>query len=473
MKYRHVLSRRTLLKAGGIAVGLPFLDCMLEKSAFGAPADAPVSLVTLLHGLGTPDPCLNRGFNGPLAVYKPFVDASKLSIFTNVDMTAAADQPVVAQHHNGQAYVFSGYRTKLAPGFNIIPQGPTLHYAVMKQQYPQGSPTLFKVMDCGIYFRRGINYQRMRIWDETGKNAADFQDLADPGAFFDKVFGSMPAPMSQDPKARAAHSILDYLIPAYQKFTGGASNLPPGDIAVLQNHLDRIRQLEQSVYGGAGQIALGVKPPASMTRPTPPPLKYNIDGSSCGDPANVYKVSPKDFETAYQIMADLFVAGLEMELYRFGNLSFDSGGGHTHFTGPSPNPDDPNFSFDINPHANYHAWDPANANIVKIGTAHNFFAHRNVAQVLTKMDSTAFLGPNGKTVLANTLVLVGSEVGTNHDVTRMFHGIAGGNGKFKMGLNSNAVTKAIEMYSAIGKVYGLPKVGDGLGYVSDATTILA
>src|SRR5260370_36032083 len=158
MKYRHVLSRRTLLKAGGIAVGLPFLECMLEKSVYGAPADAPVGLVSLMHGLGTPEPCLNRGFSGPLAVYKPFIDANKLSIFTNIDMTAAADQPVVAQHHNGQAYLFSGYRTKLAPGFNIIPQRPTLHYAVLKQQYPHGRPTLFKIVACGIYLRRGINY---------------------------------------------------------------------------------------------------------------------------------------------------------------------------------------------------------------------------------------------------------------------------------------------------------------------------
>jgi hypothetical protein len=55
----------------------------------------------------------------------------------------------------------------------------------------------------------------------------------------------------------------------------------------------------------------------------------------------------------------------------------------------------------------------------------------------------------------------------------MFHGVAGGNGRFKMGLNSNTRTKAIELYSAIGKTYGLAKVGDGVGYQSDAVAILA
>jgi Protein of unknown function (DUF1552) len=470
MKYRHVLSRRTVLRGGAVAIGLPFLDCMLEKSVFGAPADAPVGVVSLMHGLGTPDILLDRGLLGTLQYYKPLIDAGKLSIFTNIDMTAAADQPVVAQHHYGQPYLFSGYRTNIAAGFNVLPTGPTLHFSVMKQNYPTGAPTRFRIMDCGIYFRRGINYQFKRIWDDQGNNAADFEDLASPVDFFDKVFGTLPAPMQQDPKTRAAKSILDYLVPAYQKYTGAGSNLPPRDVVVLQNHLDRIRQLEQSVYG-AGGVAQATAPMVSVTRPTPPNLNYKVDGGSCGAPASVYVVSPADFQTAYQIMADMWVAALESDYYRFGNLSFDSGGGHTNFVGPMPHPDNPNFVFNGNPHANYHAWNPATASIVAIATGHNHFVHRNVAQVLAKMNSTAFPGPNGKTLLDNCLVLVGSEVGTNHDVTRMFHGIAGGNGRFNMGINSNTQVKAIELYSAIGKKFGLTKVGDGRGYVSDSAAL--
>ena len=124
MKYRHVLSRRTLLKAGGVAVGLPFLDCMLEKSVYGAPADAPASLVSLMYGLGTPDILLDRGYGGPLGAYKPFVDANKLSLYTNIDMGAAADQPTVGQHHYGQPYLFSGYRTVIAGGSTVFRWAP-------------------------------------------------------------------------------------------------------------------------------------------------------------------------------------------------------------------------------------------------------------------------------------------------------------------------------------------------------------
>jgi hypothetical protein len=70
-------------------------------------------------------------------------------------------------------------------------------------------------------------------------------------------------------------------------------------------------------------------------------------------------------------------------------------------------------------------------------------------------------------------VLVGSEVGNNHDVSRMHHVIAGGNGRFKMGLNSNDRIKAIDLYNALGKSYGMAKVGDGFDYKADATAILA
>src|SRR5216684_3680919 len=154
MKYRHVLSRRTMLMGPGVAIGLPFLDCMLEKSAFGAAPTAPVSVVSLLHGLGTPDILVNRGYGGPLGAYKPLIDAGKLSLYTATDMGAASDAPKTGQHHYGQPYLFSGYRCVLDGGLNAVSKGPTLHYSIMKQSYPAGVPTPFKIIDVGVYFRR-------------------------------------------------------------------------------------------------------------------------------------------------------------------------------------------------------------------------------------------------------------------------------------------------------------------------------
>jgi hypothetical protein len=68
--------------------------------------------------------------------------------------------------------------------------------------------------------------------------------------------------------------------------------------------------------------------------------------------------------------------------------------------------------------------------------------------------------------------LIGSEVGTNHDVSRVFHAFAGGAGRLALGKHVTDRTKAIELYSALGRSYGLESVGDGRDYVSDASALL-
>jgi hypothetical protein len=164
---------------------------------------------------------------------------------------------------------------------------------------------------------------------------------------------------------------------------------------------------------------------------------------------------------------------LEADMFRFGNLSFESGGGHTHLVGPYAHPDDPNYAFNGNPHYDYHRLSADDPEAIVVGTAHNHFIHKNIATVLDKLNSRAFPGANGKTLLENVAVLIGSEVGTNHDVSRVFHAFGGGAGRLALGQHVTNRTKAIELYNALGHSYGLQSVGDGRDYVSDATVLLA
>lgn len=466
MNYRFKLSRRTLLKASGITLGLPFIESMSTRSVWGAEPDPGAAMISLMYGLGSPYFVLDRGLDGPLQYYRDLLNAGQVSLFTDINMSAAADNPGDAQHHNGQPYLFSGYRTQLTTGNNVIPQGPSLHFETMLANYPDGVPSPYRVIDCGIYFRRGLNYQYQRIYDREGRNAADFEDLAAPVELFEKLFGTVPQGGEMDAKQRAARSILDYLRPAYEKYTGGSSPLPEADKAVLSNHLERIRQLEKNVYAAAE------RPVVQIERPNQPPLEYNVDGGNDSEPDRVYRVNPTDFENAYQLMADVFVAGLEGDMFRFGNLSFDSGGGHTYFSGAYAHPDDQNYAFDGNPHNDYHRLATDDPIAVAVGTAHNHFIHKNIAMVLQKLGSRAFPGANGKTLLDNVAILIGSEVGTNHDVGRVFHGFAGGGGRLALGKHVTERTKAIELYSALGHAYGLETVGDGRDYESDATVLL-
>ncbi len=468
MRYRHVLERRTLLRAGGIAVALPFLDAMIESSAHGAAGDAPVGVISLMHGLGTPGMFLDRGFAGQLQYYKPFVDSGKLSLFTNVDMTAATDGAAAdAQHHHGQPYLFSGHLTGLN-GTTVLPKGPSMHWSIQKQSYPAQVPTQFKIIDCGIYFRRNINYQRIRLWDDMGRNAADIQDLASPMDMFDELFGALPPATepATDGNRRAARSILDYLMADYQKLTGPNSSLPPRDIATIKNHLEWVRNLETSAAYSLDNAVTRV----DVMRPSPPNLPYKIDGG--GEDA-AYHVVATDFERAYQVMADLFVAGLQMDLFRFGNLSFEAGGGHTWFTGSYATPDNASYVFDGAPHYNYHQGFTRSAGTVELASSYTHMVHKNLAIVLDKLSKAPAPAGAGKSLLDTLCVLIGSEVGENHDVSRMFHAVAGGDGRLRLGAMSNERVKAIELYGAIGKAYGLSSVGDGRQYEKDFSGLLA
>ncbi len=463
MKYNKVLSRRTLLQGAGISVCLPFLESMRIESVYGAEPIPNLMFLSLMHGLGSPPDIVDRGYEGPLGYYQGLVEQNKLTIFPDIDMRACADNPVDAQHHSGQPYLFSGYKTKFLSGNNVDPQGPSMHFAMMKHHYPMGPPTPFRVIDTGIYFRRGINYQYQRIFDEQGRNAADFEDLASPVTLFEKLFGSTPN--LDAAKSRAELSIIDYLIPAYKQYTTGRKQLPSSDIVTLNNHLERLRQLEVNIYDPKRQQI-------QVFKPNSPDLDYTVDGGSCGSPSSVYRVDPVDFETAYQQSAELFAIGAAADYFRFGNLSFDSGGGHTYFNGAYPTPDDQNYTFAGNTHATYHKYDPNKPPDPAI-VSHQWLVHKNLALALKKLDNENFLMENGKTVLENAIVMIGSEVGANHDCTRVLHSVAGGSGRLQMGQYVKQRTRAIELYNAIGHTFGLDSVGDGRDYRSDASVIIS
>src|ERR1022692_1879723 len=73
MKYHHVISRRAVLRGGTIAIGLPFLESMIQSSAHAQTVNAPIGMLSLMYGLGTPDIFLDRGLAGTLQYYQSLI----------------------------------------------------------------------------------------------------------------------------------------------------------------------------------------------------------------------------------------------------------------------------------------------------------------------------------------------------------------------------------------------------------------
>ena len=125
MKYKKVLSRRTLLRgAGSIAIALPFLDAMRTTSVYGAEPAPPARCVTLFFGLGVPKELQADGFTGPLAPLAALGD--KLALCRGVNLYEA--DGAENNHFDGSGGCF----TALEPDTISKAGGPSIDQVVKR-----------------------------------------------------------------------------------------------------------------------------------------------------------------------------------------------------------------------------------------------------------------------------------------------------------------------------------------------------
>ncbi|MEM9194278.1 MAG: hypothetical protein AAGF12_34195, partial [Myxococcota bacterium] len=88
MKYKKVMSRRTMLRgAGTVAIGLPLMEAMRTTSVFAAAPEPPVRAYNVFFGLGMPTPLHSEGYSGVIEPLMPVQD--KLAILRGVDQVRA------------------------------------------------------------------------------------------------------------------------------------------------------------------------------------------------------------------------------------------------------------------------------------------------------------------------------------------------------------------------------------------------
>ena len=146
MKYKNVLSRRTMLRgAGGVAVALPFIEEMRTATSAMAAADEPAGrCVTMYIGNGLPSDLTRLGYDGPLSPLKAVQD--KIGCFARLDLdgTRGGDE----FGHN-DAGTFTGKSAN-----NSKAKGPTIDQKILQETYAQGTTdTAFQTVSAGIYHR--------------------------------------------------------------------------------------------------------------------------------------------------------------------------------------------------------------------------------------------------------------------------------------------------------------------------------
>jgi hypothetical protein len=429
-RYSKSLSRRTLLRgAGKAAIALPFLDEMRTRSVWGAPAAPPARAFNIFLGGGVPALHWGGGnaLTGPLTPLAPL--ANKMAFVRGIE--GPGGHPAAA----GAAFTGKNLVNNTTTG------GPSIDNEIMRHAYPTGKPpTPIDVQGAGYYYKFLDDPSRwVKSWDEQGHPKGNFVD--DPKALFATFFGmapgGMPASMTgPTPEQKLQTSILDTVVAQYKFYTSDASNLSVSSRAKISNHLDAVRQLEAKIQGtslvsaggGAGKLATCGTPAAPGAGVY---VSKHHNGASSGGP-----VVAADFVSSFKVMSDVYAMGVACDLFRFGYTVACCAGDGLTFTGPYNvagqmvdltgvgETHDTNHAMGDNPTAG----SPA---LIKQGYHSHLFLEC-CSYIMQQLDKV--MDSNGQSVFANSFVMLGTDLGTNHTGKGVFYAVNTAGGKFKPGV---------------------------------------
>lgn len=459
MNYRHVLSRRTMLRGiGGTAIALPFLEEMRSSTAYAA--DVPASCITYFFGNGIPVKAFNEGLTGRVAPLSEV--AARSAIHARVNLTKSFHGPATEASLRGKANA-----------------GPSIEQYVRHKKYPSGQvPTRLKSLAAGIYWRTDESYKYQHSFDLNG-DSMDNNPPRSLKAVFDRLFlgfkpptqpGPDPGPNPEPSAPNLKRSILDAVLDDYKFYTSAAGNLGATSRERIRSHLDRIYEVEKTLPGldqamnGAmnptgpvvGGAAACKVPPATSEGQLPDP---NNNG--------VPPISPDLIEAFWKKMVELYAMGLHCDIFRFGNLMASGSAERIIFKGTlNYNGQQRTVSHGKNGHDYWHDWTPGYS-FAKELEEHINFVCRQIVTFVKALDDKAYPQANGKTFWENQLVIVTTELDNHsnkdHATQRTFHLVSPAGGKVKTGVlmteNAAQVTY-VDFYETLLKGIGIENPSD-------------
>ncbi len=445
MKYRHVLDRRTFLRgAGTVAIGLPFLEEMMATSVYAQGAPPPARVLTMFVGLGIPSPFQSDSFVNPYREHLAPLQAVANKICFPRGIYYEKNSRSSGNHARGSQAAFVGERNA----------GASVDQAVLSRLHGDTAPTAIRSLVAGTYTRQDGNQRHVHSW--VGPQQPTAQPIESPRLLFDRVFGSfVPGPgPGVDPavvrQARYERSILDAAIEQYRFVTSDAFGLGAESKSKLNLHVERIRELERRIFDpdavpdDPGDVPAQCPPPAppEFTHPEMVEIQKTVNNEGV-------RMDVNRWMELWRAMADVYAMAVKCDVSRFGNLQFQSGGERIELYGSyTAYGQTRTFDDSETSHEYWHRWAPGNSDEAGM-LDHIWLMMAETTYFLQALDDTDFPDPNGKTVLDNALVVVGTELGDGnpHDVEDVFHLIAGGNGAIRTGVVETD-RQATELYNA-------------------------
>jgi hypothetical protein len=393
------LSRRALLRgAGGIAIGLPFLEIMSKAgSARAATPPIPQRLVVFFSPNGYIRPNWSptgteTDFTLARTMAKLAPYQKKLIVLDGVD-NEAAKHGVGDDHMRGMGTMLTGIEllSGTTQGGCCEPAGLAGGPSVdQKIAQAIGKDNKFKSVEFGV--QAGSSGT---VWGYTSY-AASNQPLPpenNPGAIFTRIFGQVGGDQTALAKLQAERkSVLDAVAGSYSSLS---PKLGATDKDKIDLHLSQIRDLETRLTATG---AIG----ASCVKPGPPTGDYKQNDS---------------FPKVGKLQMDLLTMALACDLTRVTSLQWENSVGGARFSW---------LGMDRGHHDMSHDGDDVTATKEKLTQIDTWY----MDQLLYLMDGMAKIpeGDAGGTLLDHTLILCCNELsrGNAHSHPDMPFLLAGG-----------------------------------------------
>jgi hypothetical protein len=435
------IGRRALLRgAGGIALGLPFLEAMMPRRANGAAVANPKRFLVFfspdgsIHENWVPtgtetDFSLSR-ILAPLEAHK-----ERVVILDGVENKVGGYSARPGDDHmKGMGTMLTGIG--LLPGTTQggagdpagLAAGISVDQAVANVI---GTDTKFKSLELGVEAANAGT-----VWGYSAYAGAN-QPLPpdnNPRAVFNRVFASIGADTSAMARVQAERrSVLDAVKDSYTRLN---PRLGSTDRAKLDEHLTNVRDLE--------------------TRLTATPMA----GAACAKPADPGTVDYKsnaNFPVVAKLQMDLMVMALACDLTRVGTLQFEQSVGDIRFTWVDP-------AITRGHHDLSHDGDSLTDSIEQL-TKINIWYTQQLAYLLDSLQRLK--EADGSSILDNTLLIWVNELarGNVHSHDKMPYLLAGGAGgalrtgrflSYKGTPHNNLLVSCMNLMGAPGNTFGDP-----------------
>ena len=392
------LSRRLFLGGGAVAVGLPFLESALPRTARAQTTPAPIRLIYIFVPNGLDMATFRPATTGEGYVTPPMLEPlealkADFSVVTGLENFPGRPDEL-GDHAAGTAsFITCAHANKSE---SVIGLGVSADQ-VAAQQF--GNLTRLPSLQLGIDVGRASGdcdsgyscvYARNISWSDQ---TTPLPKIVDPPAVFDQIFqGYDPNESAVEAERRRAYdqSVLDSVIADSDELM---LKLGATDRVKLEQYLDGVRELERRLDGSAPgiQCTPGAEPPEARG------LAYDVH---------------------VRTMNDLIVLALSCDATRIVSFMFGNAlSGRTH----------PFLGIDGGHHdISHHAGDAAKiAQLAQIGR----WEVEQLAYLLTRLKETE--DPNGQSLLFNSAVYLSSDIsdGNRHnhdDIPVILAGQAGG-----------------------------------------------